>query len=174
MKFPDSTKQHSSESAPLDIREYIYLINKHKWLIIFCLVVTTLLAGLWFLKQKKVWRSVSKIQVASGMLLPVPDVYKETTGSRDSYLRGQIEILNSRSLENHLKTKIVEAGWHKKLSLNGTEIEDLEEIMLEPKFTILRGTDIITIEIDSTDQEYALFYSNYKQPDKNMYTFLAR
>ncbi|MEW5801288.1 MAG: polysaccharide biosynthesis tyrosine autokinase [bacterium] len=144
MKF--ETKDQKSPAV--DIREYLYLIKKHIWLIIFCFMVTVSGAALWYAKQKKVWRAVSKIQVASGMRLPVPDVYSETAGS---YINGQIQIVNSKTLKDRVKERVLKEGWSKKLG----DGEVGPKIEVHP----VGATDILEMNIDSTNRQYALFYS---------------
>ncbi len=145
MQFPDKNQQ----TAPLDIREYLFKFTKHKWLIMFCFVVSVSATALWFFKQPKIWRAKSKIQFSSGMRLPVPNVYTETAGS---YIRGQSEIINSKTFKKRLEKKALEAGWDKHLSP--------EDLAPKVSFRQLSGLDIIAIDIDSISREYALFYNN--------------
>ncbi len=113
-------------------------------MVILSVIAIMVVASIKVLREKPVWRSVSKIQVGAGIRMPFNVAFKESIGS---YIRSQIEILNSLTLRERV---------FKRLDRENYPVPDEAglRVSLEP----LGSTGIIKIKVDSKDKNLANKY----------------
>jgi polysaccharide biosynthesis transport protein len=90
------------EESYIDLRRYIQIVLKHRWLIAAVVFTVVAVVALQVFTTTSVYRSTVKMQIDpdTGNVLPYRDVadYSEAFLNTDSYLQTQFEVLRSRAL----------------------------------------------------------------------------
>jgi polysaccharide biosynthesis transport protein len=105
--FP--SQQHEDEDS-LDIRRYLQVLLKRKWLIFAVLAAVLGLVALQSFTTTPLYRSSARVQVNpdSSSVLPYRDIYEtsERYVTSDVYLQTQLEVLKSRALARRVAERL--------------------------------------------------------------------
>jgi len=151
----ENAKSVSNESQSVrQIKQTFHLINRHKGLIaaVFCTTVTV--TFLFLAYQTRVWRAVAKIDVASGMSIPLSEIYRQTS---------QVEILKSKTVQKRLLQNLAAQGW----------MQVIPQQYWEPDINLQflgSNTTVVKLQIDSPYPDYAVAYADALISEYTLFT----
>jgi len=135
----DSEKNEQGQSV--DIKEYLAILWRRKWLIVFCLTLSLGGMTVFLFTRQTIWRINAKLLITkSGSGLPAADLTNED-GER--FAATQIEVLTGPTVLRRIQQRM------KKTT------DQINENIKSFKVVRQGGTDIILITVDSPSQEFA-------------------
>jgi len=134
---------NSAHLGEIDIREYIHIVLKRKWLALTCFLIPVVLVTTISIFQKPIFRSVAKVEVGIGYKMPLKDVYEEVRHSRS-----QTELLSGGDLQKRALKRL--DSWKGKIP----------KAYRKPEISVkgIRVTNMIGISADSPYGDYAKAY----------------
>ena len=131
----------NEQGQSVDIKEYLAILWRRKWLIVFCLTLSLGGMTVFLFTRQTIWRINAKLLITrTGSGLPEADV---THDDPDRFIPTQIEILTGPTVLRRIQQR-----------MKKTPVQITENIKA---FKVVRqgGTDIILVTVDSPSQEFA-------------------
>ena len=131
----------NEQGQSVDIKEYLAILWRRKWLIVFCLTLSLGGMTVFLFTRQTIWRINAKLLITrTGSGLPEADV---TRDDPDRFIPTQIEIITGPTVLRRIQQR-----------MKKTPEQIIDNIKA---FKVARqgGTDIILVTVDSPSQEFA-------------------
>lgn len=165
------------DSRGLDLKEFLNVISRYKKLIISTALLTMLLALIFTLMMKPIYRAYSSIKVERYAANPSVQILNpETSRSDRDFFETQVQLLQTKTLANRV---ITEMGLDKKQDTTGfvynlkklfkaesntptaRNLSEAEEIFLKNLIVSpVNNSQLLSISYDSTDPQLAADITN--------------
>ena len=137
---------NNEQGQSVDIKEYLAILWRRKWLIVFCLALSLGGMTVFLFTRQTIWRVDAKLLITkTGSGLPASEVTHDDT---DRFVPTQIEILTGPTVLRRIQQRMKKTP------------EQINENVLSFKVTRQSGTDILLVTVDSPSQEFAREFIN--------------
>jgi capsular exopolysaccharide synthesis family protein len=139
-----SASETTSESV--DIKEYLAILLKRKWLILVCFLLSMAGTTAFLFTRQPIYRANAKMLVTvSGGVLPSAEVRSEEGGS---FYATQIDIMLSQTMLKRVQLRMKKSA------------DEIRENLTNLKVSPVRGSDIILVTVDSPSGDFAHDFAN--------------
>src|SRR6266478_394684 len=140
--------QNSGEnrSESVDIKEYIVVLLKRKWLVLICFLLSMAGTTAFLFTRQPIYRADAKMLVrTAGGSLPVSEVMRE---DESRFYATEINILTGQTMLERVRRR-----------LNKTP-EEIRENLFDLKVEVVRGSSILQVTVDSPSTDFAKDFAN--------------
>ena len=128
----------------VDIKEYLTILIKRLWLVVFCFFLSMILMMLFVLKQRPVYRATSKVLLNTGTRIAPTEVMSE---DMRTYYQTQLQIIQGRTILDRAASR---------LEMTPREVGRVL-VRFEPGY--LPGASIMALMVDSYDPDFSQRYA---------------
>jgi len=138
------TAEPKAESV--DIKEYISILLKRKWLILVCFLVSMAGTTAFLFTRQPIYRANSKLLVTiSGSGVQTAEVKQEDART---FYGTQVDIMRSQTMLKRVQQRLKKTP------------DEIAELLNGLTVAPVRGSDIIAISVDSTSKDFAKDFGN--------------
>jgi tyrosine-protein kinase Etk/Wzc len=135
-----------SRSESVDIKEYVVVLLKRKWLVLICFLLSMAGTTAFLFTRQPIYRADAKMRVTNaGGSLPVSEVTRE---DESRFFATEIDILRGQTMGHRVQQRL------KKTS------EEINENLKDLKVDVVRGSSILQVTVDSPSPDFATTYAN--------------
>jgi capsular exopolysaccharide synthesis family protein len=135
-----------SRAESVDIKEYLAIILKRKWLVLICFLLSMAASTAFLFTRQSIWRANCKLLVTSaGAALPSAELSRE---DERSFYSTQVEIMSSPTMLRRVQQRLKKTD------------DEVRENLTNLKISPIRGTQIILISVDSPSRDFARDFAN--------------
>ena len=139
-----SAGENRSESV--DIKEYIVILLKRKWLVLICFLLSMAGTTAFLFTRQTVYRANAKMLITTaGGSLPVSEVLREDEGR---FYATQINILTGQTMLRRVQQRLRKSA------------EDMRDNLVDLKVEAVRGSSILQVTVDSPSIDFAKEFAN--------------
>jgi capsular exopolysaccharide synthesis family protein len=130
----------------VDIKEYLSVVLKRKWLVLICFLLSMAASTAFLFTRQSIWRANCKLLITSaGGALPSAEISRE---SDSSFFSTQIEIMSSPTMLRRVQQRMKKTP------------DEIRENLTKLKISMIRGTQIMLIAVDSSSRDFARDFAN--------------
>ena len=140
--------QNSGESRPesVDIKEYIVVLLKRKWLVLICFLLSMAGTTAFLFTRQPIYRADAKMLVrTAGGSLPVSEVMRE---DESRFYATEINILTGQTMLRRVQQRLRKTT------------EEIHENLFDLKVEVVRGSSILQVTVDSPSTDFAKDFAN--------------
>jgi capsular exopolysaccharide synthesis family protein len=140
--------QNSGErrSESVDIKEYLVVLLKRKWLILICFLLSMAGTTIFLFTRQAIYRADAKMVVRNaGGSMPVSEVMRE---DESRFYATEINILMSQTMLRRVQKRL------------GKTAEEIRENLFDLKVDVVRGSSILQVTVDSQSTDFAKDFGN--------------
>jgi capsular exopolysaccharide synthesis family protein len=140
--------QNSGErrSESVDIKEYLVVLLKRKWLILICFLLSMAGTTVFLFTRQAIYRADAKMVVRNaGGSMPVSEVMRE---DESRFYATEINILMSQTMLRRVQKRL------------GKTAEEIRENLFDLKVDVVRGSSILQVTVDSQSTDFAKDFGN--------------
>jgi capsular exopolysaccharide synthesis family protein len=140
--------QNSGErrSESVDIKEYLVVLLKRKWLILICFLLSMAGTTVFLFTRQAIYRADAKMVVRNaGGSMPVSEVMRE---DESRFYATEINILMSQTMLRRVQKRL------------GKTAEEIRENLFDLKVDVVRGSSILQVTVDSQSTDFAKDFAN--------------
>ena len=140
--------QNSGErrSESVDIKEYLVVLLKRKWLILICFLLSMVGTTVFLFTRQAIYRADAKMVVRNaGGSMPVSEVMRE---DESRFYATEINILMSQTMLRRVQKRL------------GKTAEEIRENLFDLKVDVVRGSSILQVTVDSQSTDFAKDFAN--------------
>ena len=148
MTNQNSGNQNSGEnrSESVDIKEYIVVLLKRKWLILICFLLSMAGTTAFLFTRQPIYRADAKMLVrTAGMSLPVSEVLRE---DESRFYATEINILTGQTMLRRVQQRLRKTT------------DEIHENLFDLKVEVVRGSSILQVTVDSPSTDFAKDFAN--------------
>ena len=136
----------NEQSQSVDIKEYLAILWRRKWLVLFCGALSLGGMTVFLFTRQPIWRINAKLLVThSGSAMPASEiVHEEDT----RFVATQIEVMQGPTMLRKIQQRMKKTP------------QQIEENLTSLKITQNGGTDILLIMVDTPAQEFGREFIN--------------
>src|ERR1017187_1051879 len=139
-----SSGENRSESV--DIKEYIVVLLKRKWLVLICFLFNMAGTTAYLFTRPPIYRANAKMRVTTtGGSLPVSEVMREDEGR---FYATEINILTGQTMLRRVQQRLRKTP------------EEIHENLFDLKVEVVRGSSILQVTVDSFSTDFAKDFAN--------------
>jgi capsular exopolysaccharide synthesis family protein len=128
-----------------DVKEYLAIVLKRKWLILACLLVSMAGATAFLFTRQQIWRANARLLVTTTGALPTAEAVVENT---HTFYATQLNIMQSQTMLRRVQQRLKKTP------------DEVRENLANLKISTIPGSDIIQISVDSPSKEFARDFAN--------------
>ena len=130
-----------TRSESVDIKEYIAILLKRKWLVLICFLLSMAGTTAFLFTRQPIYQADAKLMVTTaGGSLPVSDVTRE---DESRFYQTQISILTSQTMLRRVQTRMRKTA------------DEFRESMTDLKVEPIRGSAILVVSVQSPSPDFA-------------------
>ena len=134
------------KAETVDIKEYLAVLLKRKWLILVCFLVSMAGTTAFLFTRQQVYRANAKLLVTrTGTDVPTANIKSEND---NSFYGTQVDIMLSQTMLRRVQQRLKKTP------------DEVRELLSDLKVAPVRGSDIILISVDSTSRDFAKDFAN--------------
>lgn len=134
-----------TKAESVDIKEYIAILLKRKWLILVCFLLSMAATTAFLFTRQPIYRANAKLLVtAAGGALPLSDVSRE----EGNFYTTQVDIMLSQTMLRRVQQRMRKTA------------EEIRENLANLTVAPVRGSAIMVITVDSPSEEFAKDFAN--------------
>ena len=140
--------QNSGErrSESVDIKEYLVVLLKRKWLILICFLLSMVGTTVFLFTRQAIYRADAKMVVRNaGGSMPVSEVMRE---DESRFYATEINILMCQTMLRRVQKRL------------GKTAEEIRENLFDLKVDVVRGSSILQVTVDSQSTDFAKDFAN--------------
>ncbi|HXI84235.1 MAG TPA: polysaccharide biosynthesis tyrosine autokinase [Verrucomicrobiae bacterium] len=136
--------EHRSESV--DIKEYIVVLLKRKWLVLICFLLSMAGTTAFLFTRQPIYQANAKMRVTNaGGSLPVSEVLRE---DESRFYATEIDILTGQTMLRRVQQRLRKTT------------EEIHENLFDLKVQVVRGSSILQVTVDSPSTDFAKDFAN--------------
>ena len=129
----------------VDIKEYLAVLLKRKWLILACLLLSVAGATAFLFTRQPIWRANARMLITTTGALPTAEAIVE---DGRTFFATQLNIMQSQTMLRRVQQRLKKTP------------EEVRENLANLKITLISGSDIIQLSVDSPSKEFARDFAN--------------
>ncbi len=139
--------QTPAEARPeaVDIKEYLAVLLKRKWLILVCFLLSMAGATVFLFTRQPIYRANARLLVTTAGSLPTAEVVVEQART---FFATQLNIMQSQTMLRRVQQRMKKTP------------DEIRENLVNLKVSAVSGSDIILISVDSPSREFARDFAN--------------
>src|ERR1039458_3662292 len=128
-----------NRSESVDIKEYIVVLLKRKWLVLICFLLRMAGTTAYLFTRPPIYRANAKMRVTTaGGSLPVSEVMRE---DESRFYATEINILTGQTMLRRVQQRLRKTP------------EETQENLFDLKVEVVRGSSILQVTVDSFSTE---------------------
>lgn len=128
-----------------DIKEYLAVLLKRKWLILVCFLLSMAGTTAFLFTRQPIYRATARLLVTTTGSLPTAETVVEETRS---FYATQLSIMQGQTMLRRVQQRMKKTP------------EEIRENLANLKVSVIGGSDIIVITVDSPSKEFARDFAN--------------
>jgi len=135
------------ESRPegTDIKEYLAVLLKRKWLILVCFLLSMAGTTAFLFTRQPIYRASARLLVTTAGALPTAEAVVEDTRT---FYSTQLNIMQGQTMLRRVQQRMKKTP------------DEIRENLANLKVSVIGGSDIILISVDSPSKEFARDFAN--------------
>jgi capsular exopolysaccharide synthesis family protein len=135
-----------TRSESVDIKEYIAILLKRKWLVLICFLLSMAGTTAFLFTRQQVYQADAKLMVTpAGGSVPVSEVTRE---DESRFYQTQISILTGQTMLRRVQTRMRKTP------------DEIRENLVDLKVEPIRGSAILTVSVQSPSPDFAKEFAN--------------
>lgn len=135
-----------SRSESVDIKEYIAVLLKRKWLVLICFLLSMAGTTAFLFTRQQVYEADAKLLVTTaGGSIPVSEVTRE---DESRFYATQMDILRSQTMLRRIQQRM------------GKTADEIRENLVDLKVEPVRGSAILMVSVESPSTDFAKDFAN--------------
>jgi uncharacterized protein involved in exopolysaccharide biosynthesis len=135
-----------NRSESVDIKEYIVVLLKRKWLVLICFLLSMAGTTAYLFTRPPIYRANAKMRVTTaGGSLPVSEVMRE---DESRFYATEINILTGQTMLRRVQQRLRKTP------------EETQENLFDLKVEVVRGSSILQVTVDSFSTDFAKDFAN--------------
>ena len=128
-----------------DIKEYLAVLLKRKWLILVCFLLSMAGTTAFLFTRQPIYRANARLLVTTTSYLPTADTVAEDTRT---FMATQLNIMQGQTMLRRVQQRMKKTP------------DEIRENLTNLKVSVIGGSDIIVISVDSPSKEFARDFAN--------------
>lgn len=129
----------------VDIKEYLAVLLKRKWLILVCFLLSMAGATVFLFTRQPIYRSNTRLLVTTTGALPTAEVIVEESRT---FFATQLSIMQGQTMLRRVQQRMKKTP------------AEISENLANLKISLISGSSIILISVDSPSREFAREFAN--------------